>query len=101
LGIRSGYLVSREIADAIMRIAASVGTIMGQAAKWDKLGTGLAGRIFELFVGNASMTFSRQQIALGVGSSHRSGHFDNEMGRLIRNALIVREGSDYRLNPNL
>src|ERR1035437_4248245 len=32
---RGGYLVSREIADAIMRIAASVGTIMNQAAKWD------------------------------------------------------------------
>src|SRR5439155_11371032 len=31
---RGGYLVSREIADAIMRIAASVGTIMSQAAKW-------------------------------------------------------------------
>src|SRR3982074_1875176 len=32
---RGGYLVSREIADAIMRIAASVGTIMSQAAKWE------------------------------------------------------------------
>src|ERR1700733_2175084 len=32
---RGGYLVSREVADAIMRIAASVGTIMGQAAKWE------------------------------------------------------------------
>ena len=32
---RGGYLVSREIADAILRIAASVGTIMGQATKWD------------------------------------------------------------------
>src|SRR5690242_13504436 len=32
---RGGYLVSREIAAAIMRIAASVGTILNQAAKWD------------------------------------------------------------------
>ncbi len=32
---RGGYLVSREIAAAIVRIAASVGTIMSQAAKWD------------------------------------------------------------------
>src|SRR5258708_37001047 len=32
---RGGYLVSREIADAIMRIAASVGTIMNQCQKWE------------------------------------------------------------------
>src|ERR1700749_4539328 len=32
---RGGYLVSREIADALVRIAASVGTIMNQAAKWE------------------------------------------------------------------
>ena len=39
---RGGYLVSREIADAIMRIAASVGTIMSQAAKWEMSGDELA-----------------------------------------------------------
>src|ERR1700727_3188179 len=32
---RGGYLVSREIADAILRIAASVGTILNQATHWD------------------------------------------------------------------
>ena len=40
---RGGYLVSREIADAIMRIAASVGTIMSQAAKWSMTSDELAG----------------------------------------------------------
>lgn len=39
---RGGYLVSREVADAILRIAASVGTIMSQTMKWamktDELG---------------------------------------------------------------
>src|SRR3954469_21095697 len=39
---RGGYPVSREIADAIMRIAASVGTIMSQAAKWTMTGDELA-----------------------------------------------------------
>src|ERR1051325_10609035 len=39
---RGGYLVSREIADAIMRIAASVGTIMSQAAKWSMTSDELA-----------------------------------------------------------
>ena len=32
---RGGYLVSREIADAILRIAASVGTVLSQATHWD------------------------------------------------------------------
>ena len=66
-----------------------------------KLGTGLAARIFELFTEHPSTEFSRSQIALGVGSSARSGHFDNEMGRLTRNQLLVRNGNQYRLNPNL
>jgi HK97 family phage major capsid protein len=39
---RGGYLVQREIADAIMRIAASVGTILSQAAKWEMKGDQLA-----------------------------------------------------------
>lgn len=32
---RGGYLVSRELADAILRIAASVGTVLSQATHWD------------------------------------------------------------------
>src|ERR1700749_2899020 len=32
---RGGILVSREVANAIVRIAASVGVVMSQAAKWD------------------------------------------------------------------
>jgi HK97 family phage major capsid protein len=39
---RGGYLVSREIADAILRIAASVGTIMNQAMKWNMTSDELA-----------------------------------------------------------
>jgi hypothetical protein len=76
---------------------------MGSAVSlWkSKLGNGLAGRIFALFVENAGMDFTRQQIALGVGSSARSGHFDNEMGRLTRNSLVTRNGQLYRLNPDL
>jgi hypothetical protein len=66
-----------------------------------KLGTGLAARVFELFTEHPTTEFSRSQIALGVGSSARSGHFDNEMGRLTRNQLLVRNGNQYRLNPNL
>ena len=31
---RGGYLVSQEVADAIMRIAASVGTVISQASHW-------------------------------------------------------------------
>ena len=32
---RGGYLVGRELADAILRIAASVGTVLNQATHWD------------------------------------------------------------------
>lgn len=32
---RGGFLVSREVANAILRIAASVGIVMSQAQKWD------------------------------------------------------------------
>ncbi len=32
---RGGYLVSREVANAILRIAASVGVVLSQAQKWD------------------------------------------------------------------
>ncbi|AVT83671.1 phage major capsid protein [Rhodopseudomonas palustris] len=39
---RGGYLVSREISNAILRIAASVGTILSQAVQWEMNGDELA-----------------------------------------------------------
>lgn len=84
---RGGYLVSREIADAIMRIAASVGTIMSQAAKWNMtsdelavpnytgsflkgayLGVDLPGTVTGLTFGQAQLIAKKWQLAFVVGN---------------------------------
>src|ERR1700709_2166138 len=84
---RGGYLVSREVVDAIMRIAASVGTIMSQAAKWDMttdelgvpnytgsflkgsyLGVDLAGTPTGVTFGQAQLIVKKWQLAFVVGN---------------------------------
>jgi HK97 family phage major capsid protein len=84
---RGGYLVSREIADAIMRIAASVGTILGQAAKWDMktdelgvpnytgaflkgsyLGVDAPGVVTGIAFGQAPLIAKKWQLAFVVGN---------------------------------
>lgn len=84
---RGGYLVSREIADAIARIAASVGTIMSQAAKWEMktdelavpnytgsflrgayLGVDAPGTVTGLTFGQASLIAKKWQLAFVVGN---------------------------------
>jgi HK97 family phage major capsid protein len=84
---RGGYLVSREVADAIMRIAASVGTIMGQAAKWEMttdelgvpnytgsflkgtyLGVDAPGNVTGLTFGQAQLITKKWQLAFVVGN---------------------------------
>jgi len=84
---RGGYLVSREIADAIMRIAASVGTIMSQAAKWTLtsdelavpnytgsflrgayLGVDAPGPVTGLTFGQAQLIAKKWQLAFVVGN---------------------------------
>ena len=84
---RGGYLVSREIADAIMRIAASVGTIMSQAAKWQMtsdelavpnytgsflkgayLGVDAPGVVTGVTFGQAQLIVKKWQLAFVVGN---------------------------------
>lgn len=84
---RGGYLVSREVADAIMRIAASVGTIMSQAMKWSMktdelgvpnytgafltgayLGVDVAGVVQGLTFGQAVLITKKWQLAFVVGN---------------------------------
>jgi len=84
---RGGYLVSREVADAIMRIAASVGTIMSQAAKWEMssdtlgipnytgsfltgafLGVDAPGVVTGLTFGQAQLVIKKWQLAFVVGN---------------------------------
>lgn len=84
---RGGYLVSREVADAILRIAASVGTIMNQAMKWSMktdelgvpnytgafltgayLGVDVAGTVQGLTFGQAVLIAKKWQLAFVVGN---------------------------------
>lgn len=84
---RGGYLVSREVAAAILRIAASVGTIMNQTMKWpmktDELGipnytgaflTGsyigvdVAGTVQGLTFGQAVLIAKKWQLAFAIGN---------------------------------
>jgi HK97 family phage major capsid protein len=84
---RGGYLVSRDVADAILRIAASVGTIMNQAMKWPMktdelgipnytgsfltgsyLGVDQAGTIQGLTFGQAVLVAKKWQLAFAVGN---------------------------------
>lgn len=84
---RGGYLVSRDVADAILRIAASVGTILSQAQKWelktdelgipnytgayltgDYLGVDVAGNVTGLTFGQALLVAKKWQLAFAVGN---------------------------------
>ncbi len=84
---RGGYLVSRDVADAILRIAASVGTILSQARKWDLktdelgipnytgsyltgsyLGVDVSGTVQGLVFGQAMLLAKKWQLAFVVGN---------------------------------
>jgi HK97 family phage major capsid protein len=84
---RGGYLVSREIADAVLRIAASVGTIAGQATKWDMttdelgvpnytgafltgafLGVDAPGTVTGIAFGQTQLIVKKWQLAFVVGN---------------------------------
>jgi len=84
---RGGYLVSKEIANAILRIAASVGLIMSQATKWpmatdekgiptytgaflegEYLGVDAAGAVTGITFGQANLIVKKWQLAFVVGN---------------------------------
>lgn len=84
---RGGYLVSREVADAIVRIAASVGVVMSQATKWpvktdelgvpaytgsfltgEYLGVNAAGSITAVTFDQAALIMKKWQLAFAVGN---------------------------------
>lgn len=84
---RGGFLVSRDVANAIMRIAASVGVIMSQAQKWtlntdelgipnytgaflegEYLGVDAAGSTTGITFGQALLIAKKWQLAFVVGN---------------------------------
>lgn len=66
-----------------------------------KLGNTLATRILTFFAENPTREFSREQVALALGIAAKAGHTANEWGKLMRTSTVVKNGSMYRLNPNL
>lgn len=84
---RGGYLVPKEVASAIVRIAASVGVVMSMAQKWDMksdelgipaytgsflegeyLGVDAAGSVTALTFDQASLIIKKWQLAFVVGN---------------------------------
>lgn len=84
---RGGFLVSREVAAAVVRIAASVGVVMSQATKWplktdelgipaytgsflegEYLGVNVAGAITAVTFDQASLIAKKWQLAFTVGN---------------------------------
>lgn len=84
---RGGYLVPKEVANAIVRIAASVGVVMSQAQKWgmssdelgipaytgafltgEYLGVDAAGSVTALTFNQAALIVKKWQLAFVVGN---------------------------------
>ncbi len=84
---RGGYLVSKEIANAILRIAASVGLVLSQAQQWpmgtdekgipnytgsflegEYLGVDAAGSVTGITFGQANLIIKKWQLAFVVGN---------------------------------
>lgn len=66
-----------------------------------KLGNTLATRILAFFAENPAREFSREQVALALGIAAKAGHTSNEWSKLMRTSTVVKNGTMYRLNPNL
>lgn len=66
-----------------------------------KLGNGGASRIFKFLADHPNKSFTRTQIGLAVCLKSTSGSFNTYMSRLRTNKLIIKDGSEYKLNPDL
>ena len=66
-----------------------------------KFGNSGAGKILQLLVEHPGRKFTRQQIALAVGYSVNAGHFRNCLSQLRTARVIVEQGGQIMLNPDL
>jgi hypothetical protein len=66
-----------------------------------KLGNGGASRILQFLAEKSGLKFTRSQIALSVGISPRSGSYCTYMALLKRNRLIIEQGGEVWINPDL
>lgn len=67
----------------------------------EKLGNDGSSRMLKFLAGKAPMKFTRSQLGLAVGISPRSGSFRTYLSRLRRNHLIIVQGDEIWVNPDL
>ncbi len=74
----------------------------GNVSMWlEKLGNGGDARILKFLAEKSGLKFTRSQIGLAVGLQSSSGSFSTYLSTLRRNSLILKEGQEFRINPNL
>jgi uncharacterized protein len=66
-----------------------------------KFGNSGAGKILQLLLDHPGRKFTRQQIALAVGYSVNAGHFRNCLSQLRTAKVMVEDGRDIMINPDL
>ncbi len=72
------------------------------ASLWqDKLGNGLAGRIFKFLADNFNRSFTREQICLACGVVAKTGYTDKAFQKVMRTGAVVRTGTFYQISQIL
>src|SRR6266446_1071839 len=66
-----------------------------------KFGNSGAGKILRLLVENPGRKLTRQQVALAVGYSVKAGYFRNCLSQLRTARVMVEQGGQIMLNPDL
>jgi len=75
----------------------------GNVAIWiEKLGsTRAAGKILAFLNEKHGMKFTRSQICLAIGISSRGGNTTDAFATLKRNKLVIEQGGEIWINPDL
>ena len=66
-----------------------------------KFGNSGAGKILRLLLEHPGRTFTRQQLALAVGYSVNAGYFRNCLSQLRTARVMVEQGGQITINPDL
>jgi len=101
----------RAIIENVQRAVGGIASIMAPAISslggdgvslWlGKLKNSGAARMFKILAENPHKQFTRNQIALAAGLSHKSGTFGTYLSKLRSNNLIVEQGGLFQMNPEL
>jgi len=90
---------SSEISMTSPAVASSLGD---SVSLWlGKLKNSGAGRMFKFLAENPHRQFTRSQVALAAGLSHKSGTYGTYLSKLKGLKLIVEQGGLLQINPDL